>query len=212
MWDNGDGTLIITKTNKKILVDGGGEEGKGSYTIGENVLLPYLLDRGVLCLDYIILSHMDSDHCAGALYVMENIKVKNVIISKQGEDSANYTEFLDIAEKRNINVIEVKRGDSIYFDKSTYVDILWPNIEQIEENILNNNSIVMRLNYKSFKMLFTGDIEEKAEEKMVSLYKNRDVLKANILKVAHHGSKTSSIESFLKLVNPKIALIGVRKK
>jgi len=63
MWDNGDGTLIITKSNKKILVDGGGEEQEGSYSIGENVLLPYLLDRGILRLDYIVLSHMDSDHC-----------------------------------------------------------------------------------------------------------------------------------------------------
>ena len=80
MYPNGDGTLIVTKTNKKILIDGGGEEQEGSYSIGENVLLPYLLDRGVLHLDYIILSHLDSDHSLGAFYVMENIKVKNIII------------------------------------------------------------------------------------------------------------------------------------
>lgn len=192
-------------------MDGGGEEQKGSYSIGENVLLPYLLDRGIRSLDYIVLSHMDSDHCLGALYVIENIKVKNVIISKQGEESANYTNFLDIVEKKNIKVIEVKRGDRIYFDKSTYVDILWPNIEQIGENILNNNSIVMRLNYGSFKMLFTGDIEKEAEEEIVRLYKETSYLEADVLKVAHHGSKTSSSENFLELVKPKIALIGVRK-
>jgi len=63
MWDSGDGTLIITRSNKKILVDAGGEEQDGGYSIGENILLPYLLDRGVLSLDYIVLSHMDSDHC-----------------------------------------------------------------------------------------------------------------------------------------------------
>jgi len=204
--------LIITKNNKKILVDGGGEEGEGTYSVGENVLLPYLLDRRIKSLDYIIISHMDSDHCLGALYLMENIKVENVIISKQGEESPNYTSFLDIVEKRNINIIEVKRGDRIYFDKSTYVDILWPNAELIEDNMLNNNSIVMSLNYESFKMLFTGDIEEEAEEKIVRLYNSTNYLKADVLKVAHHGSKTSSSESFLELVKPKIALIGVRRK
>jgi len=204
--------LIITKNNKKILVDGGGEEGEGTYSVGENVLLPYLLDRRIKSLDYIIISHMDSDHCLGALYLMENIKVENVIISKQGEESPNYTSFLDIVEKRNINIIEVKRGDRIYFDKSTYVDILWPNAELIEDNMLNNNSIVMSLNYESFKMLFTGDIEEEAEEKIVRLYNSTNYLKADVLKIAHHGSKTSSSESFLELVKPKIALIGVRRK
>jgi len=141
---------------------------------------------------------------------MENIKVKNVIISKQGLESENYNKLLNITEKKNVNIIEVKRGDKIYFDKSTYIDILWPNVEQIEENILNNNSIVMRLNYQNFKMLFTGDIEAEAEEEIVGLYKNTNFLIADILKVAHHGSKTSSNENFLELIKPKIALIGVR--
>ncbi|MBR6504936.1 MAG: MBL fold metallo-hydrolase [Clostridia bacterium] len=210
MLGNGDGILIITKKNKKILVDGGGEDQEEGYSIGENVLLPYLLDRGIMCLDYIVLSHLDSDHCLGALYVMENIKVKNLIISKQGEESENYNRLLNMVQKKNINLIEVKRGDRVYFDKSTYVDILWPNTNQIEENILNNNSIVMKLSYTNFKMLFTGDIEEEAEKEIVDLYKNTNILEANVLKVAHHGSKTSSSEIFLKLVNPKIALIGVR--
>lgn len=143
---------------------------------------------------------------------MENIKVKNVIISKQGEHSINYIHLLDIVKRKNINLIEVKRGDRIYFDKSTYVDILWPNVEQIEENVLNNNSIVMKLNYENFKMLFTGDIEEEAEEAIVRLYKNTNFLVADVLKVAHHGSKTSTSERFAELVKPKIALIGVRRE
>jgi len=143
---------------------------------------------------------------------MENIKVKNVIISKQGLESENYNKLLNITKKKNINIIEVKRGDRIYFDKFAYGDIFWPNVEQIEENVLNNNSIVMRLNYGNFKMLFTGDIEAEAEEEIVKLYNNTNYLESDILKVAHHGSKTSSSEKFLKLVNPKIGLIGVRRK
>ena len=79
------------------------------------------------------------------------------------------------------------------------------------ENILNNNSIVARLMYKSFSILFTGDIEKIAETKMVSEYRHTNALESTVLKVGHHGSKTSSTQSFIELVNPQIALIGVGK-
>lgn len=125
--------------------------------------------------------------------------------------SSNYNKFLNLIEEKHINIIEVKKGDRIYFDKVTYIDILWPDIDQIEENILNNNSIVMNLNYRKFKMLFTGDIEEEAEKEIITLYKKTNNLNADVLKVAHHGSKTSTCEQFLNLVKPKIALIGVRE-
>ena len=88
---------------------------------------------------------------------------------------------------------------------------MWPNEEQINDNILNNNSIVAKINYKSFSMLFTGDIEAIAEEKILEEYKNTNILKATLLKVAHHGSKTSTTEEFLYETKPKISLIGVGK-
>ena len=69
MLCNGDSTLIITENNKKILIDGGGQE---NYNVGENILLPYLLDRNINKIDYIIISHLDSDHFKGLIYVIEN--------------------------------------------------------------------------------------------------------------------------------------------
>ena len=89
------------------------------------------------------------------------------------------------------------------------IHILWPEEKQIQENVLNNNSIVCKLVYKDFSMLFTGDIEEVAEKQ---IYKKSLILYSTVLKVAHHGSKTSSIQEFLELVKPKIALIGVGDK
>jgi len=83
---------------------------------------------------------------------------------------------------------------------------------QITENILNNNSIVAKINYKKFSMLFTGDIEEVAEKQIVKEYKDKDILKSTVLKVGHHGSKTSSKEEFLKEVSPKFALIRCSEK
>ncbi len=140
---------------------------------------------------------------------MENLEVKNIIISKQGEESENLKKFYEIVNRKKINVIVAKKGDRIKIDKFSYFDILFPEEEMINENILNNNSIVAKFNYLNFSMLFTGDVEEIAENKLYELYKNDESLKATVLKVAHHGSKTSSTEQFLSLVEPKIALIGV---
>ena len=142
---------------------------------------------------------------------MEELKVGQVVISKQIKDSENYQKFLKIVKEKHISVKQVKRGDRIFIEDNLYFDVIWPDIEQISENPLNNNSIVCKLNYKDFSMLFTGDIEEIAEKEILKITK-QEVLKSDVLKVGHHGSKTSSTEEFLEAVNPKIALIGVGKK
>ena len=202
----GDSTLIVTPSKKTILIDGGGSE---SFDVGEKVLLPYLLDRRIRKIDYIMISHFDTDHCKGIFTVIENLKAKNIIISKQAEKSENYKKFKEIVANKKINIILVKAGDKIKIDKYIYFKILFPTEKLIMQNPLNNNSIVSQLNYKSFKMLFTGDIEEMAEKEILNLQK--DKLKSTILKVAHHGSNTSSTQEFINSVKPELALIGVGK-
>lgn len=204
----GDCTLIITPENKNILVDGGGSE-FSSFDVGENTLLPYLLARRITTIDYIMISHFDSDHIGGLFTIMENLEVKNIIISKQGEESDNLTRFLEIVNDKRINVIIVSKGDYLQIDKYSYFEILFPEDNMINNNILNNNSIVAKFNSLGLSMLFTGDIEEIAENRLYELYKGTDKLNATILKVAHHGSKTSSTDNFLELVSPQIAFIGV---
>jgi len=107
--------------------------------------------------------------------------------------------------------LKLVSGDELPIEKDLKLQILWPKEEQIKENILNNNSIVAKLIYKDFSVLFTGDIEEIAEKQILQEYKNSNMLSSNILKVGHHGSKTSSTQEFLEKVKPKIALIGVGK-
>ena len=210
----GDCTLIQTSGRKNVLIDGGGSE-FGSFDVGKSTLLPYLLDRGITKIDYMMISHFDSDHIGGLFYIMENLRVDNIIISKQGESSENLKKFIEILQsnirgsKNKTNVILVKKGDNIKIDNSSYFEILFPEEELINDNILNNNSIVAKFVSNNFKMLFTGDIEEIAENRLCELYKSTNKLQADIIKVAHHGSKTSSILNFLELVKPKIALIGV---
>lgn len=208
----GDSTLIQTNYNKNILIDGGGSLDKESYNVGKNTLLPYLLNKKILKIDYMIISHFDSDHVGGLLYILENMKVKNVIIGTQFENCENIEEFKKIINKKKIKLNVVKMGDKIIIDKNLYFDILWPNNKkEISENSINNNALVCKLVYKNFSMLFTGDIEEEAEKILINRFKENDRLNSTILKVAHHGSKSSSIEEFVKLVNPKVALIGVGK-
>ena len=107
----------------------------------------------------------------------------------------------------------LKHGKKIRIDKHTYFDFIWPDSNLVSENVLNNNSIVCKLYYRNVSMMFTGDIEKIAEEKILEKYKdNKAILKSTILKVGHHGSKTSSSEEFINCVNPKVALIGVGAK
>lgn len=196
----GDSTLIITPNLKTILIDGGEEN---------NTLVNYLLDRRIKTIDYVLISHFDSDHCDGLIEVIEKLKVKNILISEQSYYSEEYKNIAQIINKIKINTIFVKQGDTLKIDKNVQIEILYPP-QELEYDDLNNNSIVAKLKYKNFSMLFTGDIE-KSEENLLQKYGNTEKLKSTVLKVPHHGSKTSSSEEFLKMVNPQIALIGVGK-
>ena len=147
------------------------------------------------------------------LYVLKEIKVETVIVGKQYESCENYEEFQRIVNAKKINVHIVEAGNKIRIDNSLYFYVLWPtSTNMISDNAINNNSLVCKLIYKNFSMLFTGDIEEIAEKAILSKYINKqELLKADILKVAHHGSKTSSIKEFINAVSPKYAVIGVGK-
>ena len=210
----GDSTCIVTPKNKVILIDGGGNSKDENYDIGKQTLLPYLLDKKINKIDYCIVSHFDSDHCGGLMYILKNLKVKNIIIGKQYEEYENYKEFIKIAKDKKINIRVVEAGEKITIEKNLYIDVLWPiNREKmVIQNAINNNSLVFKVRYINFSMLFTGDIEEIAEKEILDKYKeNTEFLKSTILKVAHHGSKTSSTKEFINIVKPKYAVIGVGK-
>lgn len=153
----------------------------------------------------------------GLLTILEKLQVKNIIISKQGEVSSNFKQLLNSLKRKKIKVIAVTAGDKVQIDKECYFEILFPQTKLISSNVLNNNSIVAKFCMKNkkgkvFSMLFTGDIEQIAEKQMIELYQESKSLEATVLKVAHHGSKTSSTKPWLELVKPKIALIRSRKK
>ena len=145
----------------------------------------------------------------GILTIMSELEIKKVFIASQGEDSLNYRKFVEIVNKRNIKVKKIKIGERIKLENDLYINVLWPADDKlIIQNTLNNNSIVMKLEYKDFSFLFTGDIEKIAEQELLKTL-DKNELKSTILKVAHHGSKTSTTQQFLEAVKPQIVLIGV---
>ena len=184
------------------MIDTGGSTSP-SYDVGENIVHKYLLYKGINKIDYLMLSHFDADHCQGAIFLLKNMKIKNLIISIQPENSEFYEEITNICRQKNTNIMYVKKGNKFKI-ANLDIEILHPNNNFIAENTLNNNALVCKINYYNFKMLFTGDIEKIAENQLLD-----EELLADLLKVGHHGSKTSTTQEFLNKVNPQIALIGV---
>ena len=210
--DVGQGDCTLIRANgKSILVDAGGSKDEKSFDVGKNTVFPYLLDRGIVSLDYVIVSHFDSDHCQGFNFILKNMKVKTAIICNIGQESEEYNHFVILAKENKTKIRYVQKGSIIKLGKNKIIEILYPDKnEKINDNAKNNNAIVFKLTWNKFSMLFTGDIEEKAERKILEMYKNKEEkLKSNILKVAHHGSKSSTMQEFLEIVKPSLALIGV---
>lgn len=180
----GDCTFIITPGNKTILIDGGGKI-NSTFDVGKSVLLPYILNRGYTKIDYIFISHFDYDHSLGCVKIIENINVSSIILSEQFEENDIYKQIVAMAKEKNIKLIYVKAGNVLNID-GMKLTILHPQNELMINNAVNNNSIVCKIEYQSFSMLFTGDIEQEAEGLML----NKNIkLKADILKVAHHRFK-----------------------
>ena len=212
--DVGQGdSCLIENESKKLLIDGGGNINSQNYDVGEKVLLPYLLDKGINKIDYIMISHFDADHYQGLEKVIDSIKVKNLIISRQKTITNQYINLIKKCKQKRIKIIYVKSGTKITISQNLYLEILHPSKNLLDDGKdgLNTNAIVTKIYYKSnkFTMLFTGDIDKKAENEIINKYENK--LNADVLKVAHHGSKTSSSEEFIKRVSPKVSLIGVGK-
>ncbi|WP_250277487.1 DNA internalization-related competence protein ComEC/Rec2 [[Clostridium] colinum] len=205
MLDIGQGDSIVgINNNSTFLIDGGGNK---SYSVGENIILPYLKSKGIKSLDFVFVTHNDTDHIKGIIEILDKINIKNLFLPLNNTIDENYKNLLITAKNENIPIYFLQAGDKLILDKNIEFDILHPNKNFYNKDD-NNNSIVLKLKYKNHSILFTGDIEKEAEKFLVD---NNLNLSANILKIAHHGSKTSTTKEFLNKVNPNIALISCKK-
>ena len=185
---NGEATLIHSAFNKyNILIDTGDVE-------ENNTISSYLNKRGIRTIDYVFITHSDSDHIGGLEDIMKNVRVKNII--------TNIYEDKQIFEKyklynKKVNLFYLKKGDRFKYS-NIYIECYSP-VKNLGD--VNNNSLVFTLIVDNFTILFTGDIEERAEKQLTNK------IKCNLLKIAHHGSLTSTSNYFLSLIEYDTAII-----
>lgn len=214
----GDSILLETPSGKKVLIDGGGIEGRGMMDegrgtgdegrddpVGRRVVLPFLQKKGINRLDLVILTHPHADHIGGLNKVLEEIKVDQVLDSGQIYESQAYRRFKALIEANKIKYSIAQAGQTINFESGLRGFILNPSRPLLGDT--NSDSIVMRLVFGDVSFLFAGDLEREGEERV--LQSSVFGLQSSVLKVGHHGSSTSTTDEFLKAVNPRIAVISV---
>ena len=225
----GDSLLVVSPQGKTLLIDAGGPVGgqQSEFDFGENVVSPYLWERRISHLDVVVLSHAHSDHIGGIHTVLKNFRPREFWVGALPE-TASVRALLSYATSLGIRVVRHSDGDSIEFG-GMQVSVFSPPLEwQTSSQPRNNDSLVMRLQYKDSSVLLEGDAERVVEQRMVAQgessgddpasRKTRDVthpaeianlLKSDLLKVGHHGSATSSSWEFIHAVQPRWAIISV---
>lgn len=192
----GDSSLIRLK-NKNILIDTGGNI---NYDISKNILIPYVKSVGIKKIDYLVLTHGDYDHMGEAINLVENFKVEKVIF--------NCGEFNDL-EKKLIKVLDKKNTKYYSCIKELNIDdnkLYFLNTKEYDNENDNSNVIYTELN--GYKLMFMGDAGIEKEKDILGKYNLSNI---DVLKVGHHGSKTSSSRTFIDEINPKYSIISVGK-
>jgi competence protein ComEC len=175
-------------------------------------VVPYLRRKGIQKLDLVVLTHAHEDHVGGLPAVLEKIKVDSVLDTGYIYESKTYRRFLDLIRRNKIKYGLARSGQSLNFGGNTVAKVLHPDRLFLEEcENINNASIVFRLHYGGFSMLFTGDNEKEGEERILELF-SPAALVSTILKVGHHGSRTSTSSPFLEAVRPEAAIISCGRR
>jgi competence protein ComEC len=198
---HGDATFIQTSDDHRFLIDTGDKN--PYYDAGKRDVAPFLWNNHVAHLDGILLTHSDRDHIGGLEYLIGKISIGKIYISQMESDSPLEGQILDKCRTFGIPIQRVGVGDQIPLG-NTFLEILYPPENLPPTTSDNNRSIVCRMDLEGVHFLFTGDIESETEELLLD-----DRLQADVLKVPHHGSTTSSTDAFVRAVGPAVAVISV---
>ncbi len=209
----GSAALLELPKGPCVLIDGGGFNDNLIFDVGERIIAPLLLQKRIKTLDLIILSHPNSDHLNGLLYILQNFSVKEVWTNNQPCDTMGYRNFLKIIEQRKIPFPEFSKIPRKHSFNKVILKILSPethfrkNYQRETQSDLNNNSLVVKVIFNSTSFLFPGDIMRQTEKKLVAKQSPKE-LQSMVLFAPHHGSKSSSTPEFIKKVDPDIVVIS----
>jgi competence protein ComEC len=220
----GDAALVTMPDGTTLLIDGGGrprffgprtpedrEQGAEPFepdtrSIGERVVSEYLWQRGLDHVDYVLATHADADHIDGLNDVVRNFRVRAAFVARAPLNDPEYRRFGATAERYDVPVYLLGRGDVLRFG-AVEADVLWPaRTADLNAKSGNDESLVLRLRLGEKTFFLTGDIERNAESALTS---TQEDLHCDVVKAAHHGSKTSSTQSFVAATRPAWVIISV---
>lgn len=195
--DVGQGDAIhMRAAGRDVLFDGGGSR---NYNVGKQILTPYFLKNNAYDIDLNFLTHLHTDHYKGSMELGNEMYVRRRLLSEE------YSE----AGEKITRPLYLKTGDVVKIGEGIRVKALWPLEDSSVPEDENEMNMVMMIYYGKIKIMITGDLLEQDERDMVEYYSGTDELKCDILKVAHHGSKSSSCDVFLDVADPELAVIQV---
>jgi competence protein ComEC len=204
----GDCALVELPHGKTMLIDGGGLY--GDFDVGEKVIAPLLWKRRILRVDYLVLSHPEPDHYKGLIFIARHFRPQEFWHNGMTSPSLTYEQLMESIRGSGIKEVRVEDGFTRTIEGVTMTVIHpvegWMGEKIVKRGFVNNNAVVLMLSFGNHRLLFTGDIEKKAEARLVEAGKR---LSAHVIKVPHHGSKYSSTEAFLSKVSPRYAVISL---
>ncbi|WP_180810414.1 DNA internalization-related competence protein ComEC/Rec2 [Staphylococcus sp. 17KM0847] len=205
----GDATLFETATGETLMIDTGGEREESQYkhrtSITDAKTYPLLKKRGIRCIDYLVITHPHADHIGELPNLANKLKIRNIMINPNRFDEYYFKVVKNVCESEGAKLISyldqqyLKLGDFQFSFLNTDIDL---------SDDLNEHSIITSVQIKQYHLLLMGDATIANEDKLIENY---TLPKVDILKVGHHGSKTSSSEKFLDTIHPDIALISAGK-
>lgn len=205
----GDAAFVRFPNGRTLVIDGG--KRNPDFDFGERVLLPFLRQRGIERIDAVVGSHAHNDHIGGLAALVEEIEVGHYLDSGQAPPSSTARALLHAVQRRGTRYHRVRAGDRLAGLGDAEALVLHPlpgfvDTDGTSPHGVNNGSVVLRLRYGEVELLFTGDIEKEAG---AALLVWGGLLRSDVLKVAHHGSRTSSSAAFLAAVRPHLALVSL---
>ena len=198
---HGDAALVALPNGRHLLVDAGGRDAFSDQ--GVRALRPHLERFGIRHLDAVMVTHPHSDHLGGLPSLLRAVPVRRLFHNGQAYASTLYAETMHLLDSLGVAHQALKAGDTIALDPSVLLQILAPETTSTTDEDANNASVVLRLVYDHTVFLFTGDIEAEAEQRLLTRY--GAILRSDVVKVAHHGSRTSSTHALVEHVAPDTA-------